>query len=221
MQFSNQSGETNMSKINPFGQPEQTVKPATEVLTQNFGIGIRNYDRGADVWDANKTDEQGNVKPGWTHQADESLECVIEFSVNEGKGTGRQAIPANEFTDYVDALQAIIDGGYEEPAGPDRTEYVPTPTVAASSFKMVRPRIKGPDGKTTMDKTADRNVVSVRCTGGKGSKPMLIQREEFPQVVTMLRGIADSLSDYSDRAWAQYEEEQAAAAADASTSSDD
>jgi hypothetical protein len=203
-----------MSKINPFGK-EEIKRSAVEILQANFGIGIRDYDRGADVWDPTKRDEKtGKVKPGWVHVPNESKECVIEFSVNVGKGTGRQAIPANEFVEYVGALQAIIDSDYEEPSGPDRTEYVPTPQVAAQSFKMVRPRITGPDGKTTEDKTADRNVVSVRCTGGKGSKPMLVNRDEFPEVVSMLQTIADGLETFEDQAWENYEAEQAAKAAD-------
>lgn len=205
------------SKINPFGKQEVTVKPATQVLQENFGIGIRNYDRGADRFDPNRKDDKGQPAPGWVHVPEETLECVIEFSVNEGKGTGRQAIPANEFLEYVDALQAIIDSDYAEPEGPDRTEYIPTHQVVSQSFKMTRPRVKGPDGKTTVDQDADRTVVSVRCTGGKGSKPMLIDQSEFPQVVQMLRGIADNLDSYEANAWDRYEAEQAAKEAEAAS----
>lgn len=171
-------------KINPFGKV-QSERSALDVLQENFGIGIRDYDRGADVWDA---DAQR-----WTWQENVSQECVIEFSVNEGKGTGRQVIPVNEFRDYVDTLETIILSDYREPEGADRTAYVPTNIVASQSFKMVA-RTDG----------GDRDHVSVRCTGGKGAKPMIVSRKEFPQVVQMLTKIAESLDDYEKQAWSNY-----------------
>lgn len=175
-----------MSKINPFGKTT-TERSCLDVLQENFGIGIRDYDRGADMWDADLQK--------WVWVENVTSECVIEFAVNEGKGTGRQAIPASEFRAYVDALQAIVDSGYKEPEGADRTTYVPTNVVAAQSFKMVTPRD---------DKNGDRNVVSVRCTGGKGSKPMMIPRDEFGQVVSILQGIADNIGEYEKQAWNNY-----------------
>jgi hypothetical protein len=173
-------------KINPFGKTV-SERSALDILQENFGIGIRDYDRGADTWDA---DGQR-----WVWQENVSQECVIEFSVNEGKGTGRQAIPVNEFRQYVAALQQIIDSDYQEPEGADRTTYVPTNIVASQSFKMVPPRD---------DKNGERNVVSIRCTGGKGAKPMMVSRDEFPEVVSILRGIADKVEDYEKQAWANY-----------------
>lgn len=175
-----------MSKINPFGKV-QSDRNCLEILQENFGIGIRDYDRGADVWD-----EEAQK---WVWQEAISSECVIEFSVNEGKGTGRQAIPASEFRAYVDALQAILDSGFREPEGGDRSTYIPTNVIAAQSFKMVPPRD---------DKGGERNVVSVRCTAGKGAKPMMIPKDQFGEVVSTLKGIADSLPDYEEKAWENY-----------------
>jgi hypothetical protein len=172
-----------MSKINPFGKT-QSDRNCLEILQENFGIGIRNYDRGAEVWDS----ESGR----WVWQEALSSECVIEFSVNEGKGTGRQVIPASEFRAYVDALQAILDSGFREPEGADRTTYVPTNVVAAQSFKMVPPR---------EDKNGERSVVSIRCTGGKGAKPMMIPREQFGEVVSILTKVSENLEEYEQQAW--------------------
>lgn len=175
-----------MSKINPFGKTT-TERSAMDVLQENFGIGIRDYDRGADVWD----DAEGR----WVWQEALASECVIEFAVNEGKGTGRQAIPASEFRDYVQVLQGILDSGFREPEGNDRTSYVPTNVIAAQSYKMVPARD---------DKGGERNVVSVRCTSGKGAKPMMIPKDQFASVVQALRQIADSLPDYEEKAWENY-----------------
>jgi hypothetical protein len=175
-----------MSKINPFGKTV-TERSCLDILQENFGIGIRDYDRGADIWDADQAK--------WVWAENLTSECVIEFAVNEGKGTGRQAIPASEFRAYVDALQGIIDSGYHEPEGADRTTYVPTNVVAAQSFKMVPPRD---------DKNGERDVVSIRCTGGKGAKPMMVPRDQFPEVVSILQGIANQIDEYEEQAWANY-----------------
>jgi hypothetical protein len=175
-----------MAKINPFGVAA-TERSAVDVLRENFGIGIRDYDRGADIWDADQAK--------WVWAENLTSECVVEFTVNEGKGTGRQAIPASEFKDYVSVLQSIIASDYKEPEGADRTSYVPTNVVASQSFKMVTPRD---------DKNGERDVVSVRCTGGKGAKPMMIPRDQFPQVVAALRQIADNLDQFEKQAWDNY-----------------
>jgi hypothetical protein len=173
------------NKINPFGKV-QSERSALDILQENFGIGIRDFDRGADVWDA----DSGT----WTWQENLSQECVIEFAVNEGKGTGRQVIPASEFRAYVDALEAIILSDYKEPEGADRTAYVPTYTIASQSFKM-----------TSRGEGTERNLVSVRSTSGKGAKPMMVPRDQFPAVVQMLTQIAENLDQYEEQAWSNYQ----------------
>lgn len=197
-----------VTAFNPFGGNTETRKPAIQILRENFGIGITNYDRGADVWDEFRLNEAGKREPGWVHVAEESLECVVTFSVNEGKGTGRQVIPVNEFVQYVDTLQGIIDSGYEEPPSADRTEYVPTYAVARESFKLVRPKKTEIDAdgkqKSVVDSEAARDVVSVRSTSGKGAKPMTVSQAEFPGIVAMLTEIADNLETYTAQAWAGY-----------------
>ena len=182
-----------MAKFNPFGR-EVEVRTALDILQESFGIGIKDYDRGADVWNP--------ATQSWEWSPNITQECVIEFTVNEGKGTGKQVIPASEFRDYVKALQDIIASGYKEPEGADRTTYVPTNVVASQSFKMVHPRAVGDDGKVYENKAADRNVVSVRSTGGKGAKPMMIPQAQFAPVVGMLQKIAEKLPEYEETAWA-------------------
>ena len=169
------------TKINPFGKAV-IERNAVDILQETFGIGIKDYDRGADQWDA----EEGK----WAWVPNITQECVVEFSVNEGKGTGRQTIPANEFREYVGVLQGIMDSGFQEAAGADRTAYVPTNVVASQSFKMV-----------SRDNSGERNLVSIRCTGGKGAKPMMVHRAQFGAVVSMLRKICDNLPEYEEQAW--------------------
>lgn len=202
------------TKWNPFGRTAP-VRSSLEILQDNFGIGILLYDRGAEQWDANRVDENtGKPAPGWVHVPNQTLECVVEFAVNEGKGTGRQIIPASEFTQYVRALRAIQESDYAERVTSDRTQYIPTFKVAEDSFRMVHPRVQvvGEDGKmkTVEDKTAPRDVVSVRCTGGKGAKPMLVAKAEFPGVVSALEGIASQIEAYQAQAWANYKAQVAA-----------
>ena len=181
-----------MSKFNPFGK-EVATRTALDILQESFGIGIKDYDRGSDRWNpATQT---------WEWEANITQECVVEFTVNEGKGTGKQTIPASEFPAYVAALQGIIDSGYREPEGADRTTYVPTNVVASQSFKMVHPRTVGDDGKVQENKSAPRNVVSIRCTGGKGAKPMMVPQDQFEKVVNVLASIAESLDEYEAQAW--------------------
>lgn len=199
--------KTAVAKITPFGKTE-TTRPPELIVQETFGIGIRDYDRGADVWDANRVDEQGKPAPGWVHVPNLSLECVVEFSANEGKGTGRQCIPVNEFVDYVGVLQGIHDSGYATVQTSDRTEYTPTNVVAKESFAMVRPKITqtNTDGTVTSteDKTAAADIVSVRCTSGKGAKPMLVHRDSFPAVLGLLTQIAGNLEEYTEMAWDRY-----------------
>lgn len=177
-----------MSKINPFGKVA-TERSALDILQESFGIGIRDYDRGSEVWDS----EQGK----WVWSENLNHECVIEFSVNEGKGTGRQAIPASEFKEYVGVLQAIVDAGFQEREGADRTAYVPTNVIAAQSFKMV-----------SKSEGGDRNHVSVRCQSGKGAKPMMVPRNQFQTVVQALKQIADNLEQFESKAWSNYRGEE-------------
>lgn len=196
-----------MSKVNPFGREEKTPS-AEEILCGNFGIGFQNFDFGASVWDPNHTDKRGNISPAWVHVPRESMECVIQFSVNTGKGTGRQVIPASEFPQYVDSLQNIIDSGYAANATDDRSQYVPTYEHVSESFRMVRPKRKvlqsNGSYKYETDRNAEPSVVSVRCTGGKGAKPMLINRDEFPTVVNLLRKVSDNLDEYVELARQNY-----------------
>jgi hypothetical protein len=179
-------------KINPFAK-EVRRNNALETLKETLNIEIAAYDRGSYQWDS--------VEGAWSWVENIQMEPVITFAVNQSRGTGRQVIPASEFLDYVSALQAIIDSDFREPEGADRTTYVPTNVVAAQSFKMVHPREVGSDGKVYSDKGGERNVVSVRCTGGKGAKPMMVEKSQFVEVVSTLARIAESLDQYEEQAW--------------------
>jgi len=201
-----------MSKINPFGE-EKVQKTAMEMLQAKFGIGFKQFDRGAERWDVNRLNKVGDVEPGWVPNPNLSLECVVEFTVNGGKGTGRQSIPASEFTQYLDSLQEIVNSGYEVSSGEDRSQYTPTHVYAAESFKMVRPKheVMKSDGsyRSVVIPGSEPTIVSVRCTGGKGAKPMLIPRDEFPGIIEALRNVDANMEEFIETARANYEAEQA------------
>ena len=200
-----------MSKtFNPFGVA-QSAKSSIQILQESFGIGFRKFDFGAEKWDPNRIGRDGSVEPGWVPDRREQTVCVVEFSVNEGKGTGRQVIPASEFPQYVKALRKIIDTNYAEAAGEDRTQYITTYEHVSGSFRMVHPKVQRTqsDGSLRMvvDRSAERNVVSVRCTGGKGAKPMLVPRNEFESIVSALEGVSGKLDELVSTAQSNYEAE--------------
>jgi hypothetical protein len=202
-----------MSKINPFGK-EAPVRSAVDILQENFGIGVRPYDRGVKEWRDERIDpESGEDKgPGFVHVPDLTTEVVIEFSTNEGKGTGRQAVPASEFDNYVTSLEQITKAKYVREDGAGENRYIPCGEVASSSWRMVKPKVKEvqSDGttKSVTDQSADPTIVSVRAAAGKGAKPMQVQQAEFPEVVSMLRGIADNLEAFQSQAWENYNAEK-------------
>jgi hypothetical protein len=203
--MSKNESKTANQKYNPFGRTASS-RSAMDILKDNFGIGIRDFDRGAEVWDESRVNEKtGKPAPGWVHVPNVSRECVIEFALNEGKGTGRQCVPASEFRQYVDALQEIVASDFAERVTSDRSEYIPTWKVAKDSFRMVRGRtqVLGSDGKmkTEEDKSSARDVVSIRCTSGKGAKPVLVPKDEFQEVVEALDSIANRLPEYETQAW--------------------
>ena len=182
-----------MSKFNPFATGPKKNN-ALETLKETLSIGLQSYDRGSEQWN----EATGTFE--WVPNVQE--EVVISFSVNTGKGTGKQVIPASEFRDYVGVLKGIIESDFKEREGSDRTSYVPTPVIAAQSFKMVYPRVQGAEGKVEEDRSGERNVVSVRTAGGKGAKPMMVSRDQFEQVVNILARIGESIEDYEMQAWA-------------------
>jgi len=204
-----------MNRINPFGV-EVAPRSAVDILQENFGIGVRPYDRGIKEFREERIDpESGEDKgPGFVHVPNLTTEVVIEFSTNEGKGTGRQAIPAAEFGDYVTSLQQIKKAKYVREDGAGENRYIPCGDVAQQSWRMVKPKKKvaQADGstKSVIDQSADADIVSVRAAAGKGAKPMQVHKGEFPAVLKMLESINDNLEDYKTQAWDNYNAEQAA-----------
>ncbi len=212
-----QKGQKNPGKAapaashNPFGK-EKTEKSALQILQETFVIGVRDFDYGVDVWDPLRREEStGKLSPGFKHVPHNVLEVVIEFATNEGKGTGRQCIPAGEFLGYVQVLRDIHESGYETPPEADRTVYVPTFDVARSSFAMIAPKKTVSDGKggtkTIADPEAPRDLVSVRCVSGKGAKPMVVPKAQFLGIVEALELVAQNLEDHVELAWQGYDDE--------------
>lgn len=217
--------KTTAPKLNPFGVSVESRKPATQILKESGQIGIQSYDRGGEVWDPDRVNESGKNEPDWVHVPEESLECVVIFALNEGKGTGKQIVPVDEFPRFVEVLRNIIDTDYKEVVTADPHEYIPTDVVAKESFKLIRPKVEtiDSDGKTKMvtDQNAPRDVVSIRTTSGKGAKPMTVSQAEFPAIVALLEDIRDNLDVLSEQAWSSYRAQVGTAADDDNDDDDD
>ncbi len=210
---------------NPFGLEEER-RPARELLRRNVGIGIHAYDRGHEVWNPHAVAEDGTPKPAWEWEANETLECVVQFGVSDGstKGVGDQIVPVCEFADYVQVLRDIQATNFEEPEGADQTTYVPTPTVLRSSFRMIRPKKVeiGSDGKEVRveDPAKPKSIVSLRSRNGRGMKPYHIPRDEFAGFLEEMEGILEALPRYEQKAWSNYEAAKAAEPADPESQSE-
>lgn len=190
-----------MSKISralsPFGA-KKVVPTAVELFTEHFGIGITDYDRGVDP-----EDDTVSLK---------KTEPVLSFVCNLGKGTGAQIIPFDELDEAITAYQEIIDSDFDRPGAPVLEGYVPTYTNIRHSWRMVRPKITVlKDGKevNVTDLTAPADYVSVRVGRGQGAKPIVVHKTLFPEIVSMLRQVAEGKDDYIKEAWANYDIEKA------------
>ncbi len=120
------------------------------------------------------------IKQTMSVKVDEDGVPSVSFATNRGKGSGAQALPVDEFDDYVAALEEVVDNGIQEIAEDD-----------LSPAEMVRDTIRNIDG-----------MITFRVRSGKGSKPAKIPAARFSEVVALLRSTvslvekaADSLSE--------------------------
>ena len=101
---------------------------------------------------------------------------VISFAVNRGKGSGSQVMLVSEFADYISALEDVVESGIPE----DNDEHL-------TAAEMVRRTIR-----------QDEGVISFRVRGGKGAKPAKVSRDDFAEVVELLRSTVDAVEQASD-----------------------
>ena len=120
------------------------------------------------------------IKQTMSVKVDEDGVPSVSFATNRGKGSGAQALPVDEFDEYVAALEEVVDNGIQEIAEDD-----------LSPAEMVRDTIRNIDG-----------MITFRVRSGKGSKPAKIPAARFTEVVGLLRSTvklveaaADSLSE--------------------------
>lgn len=98
---------------------------------------------------------------------------MVSFSLNKGKGSGRQSMPVSEFSDYVGALEDALQAGISEES-----------EETLSAADMVRRTIRQEEG-----------VVSFRVRAGKGSKPAKLPVDSFSEVVDLLSSTVDAVKD--------------------------
>ena len=130
--------------------------------------------------DETTEDVVDTIKQTMSVKMDEDGTPSVSFATNRGKGSGAQALPVDEFDEYVAALEEVVHNGIQE-----------IPENDLSPAEMVRDTIRNIDG-----------MITFRVRGGKGSKPAKIPSDRFAEVVGLLRSTvelveaaADSLSD--------------------------
>jgi len=133
--------------------------------------------------DETTEDVVDTIKQTMSVKMDDDGTPSVSFATNRGKGSGAQALPVNEFDEYVAALEDVVENGIQE-----------IPDCELSPAEMVRDTIRNIDG-----------MITFRVRGGKGSKPAKIPAGRFSEVVGLLRSTvklvetaADSLSDEAD-----------------------
>ena len=101
---------------------------------------------------------------------------MVTFAMNRGKGSGAQSMPVAEFEDYIAVLEEVVESGLPEKA------------ADISAADVVRSSIESKDG-----------VISFRVRNGKGSKPAKVAKEDFAEVVDLLRGTLDAVEQAGQR----------------------
>lgn len=189
--------------LSTFFQDKTKKKTALDILSnaKNLRVYIKQFDFGHEVWSEDRLDSRGIANPGWVYQPDIRHVVVVDFTVNEGKGTGHQIIPVSEFKEYVAFLRSIIDNGFKSPSKERRNEYIPTWKIAQLSFDM----IPGKDGK---DNKLD--YVSARSAMGQGAKPIIVHKDELPDVVSKLEELVSNLPEIEKQCWDEFEKQKLA-----------
>lgn len=147
-----------------------------------------------------------------------TLEPIVTFAVNKGKGTGAQKIPLTEFPEYLEAVQHFRDNGFEEA----KVEgYQPAGDVVRDTMSLVKPteeytHVTDEGEKVTKRrpiKNAEPNIVSWRTRTGKGSKPARVNIDQFPAVVEILEMVPQlATEERIAKAWDKHRKAAAAAA---------
>jgi hypothetical protein len=148
-----------------------------------------------------------------------TLEPIVSFAVNRGKGTGAQKIPLSEFAGYLETVQDFRDNGFDDA----KVEgYRVAGEIVRETMSLVKPTEEyehtDDDGKVTTKKrpikNAEPNLVSWRTRTGKGSKPARVQREDFPSIIEILEMVPALASEQKiAQAWDKHRKAVAAKAA--------
>jgi hypothetical protein len=148
-----------------------------------------------------------------------SLEPIVSYAVNRGKGTGAQKVPLSEFPEYLESLQDFRDNGFDEA---QIEGYRPAGEVVRETMSLQKPteayETTDDNGNTVTKrrpiKDAEPNIVSFRAKTGKGSKPARIQLDQFGDVVGILEMVPQLATESRiTEAWAKHRKAQEAKAA--------
>lgn len=143
---------------------------------------------------------------------------VVSFSLNPGRGTGRQTIPVSELPQWIKILEDALNGNVEETIpvrdfADSDDSYTPTYEVlrlnlcrAPSGTKKVEyiNRKGEPDEKSVVDPESPIEVM-LRSKIGRGAKASHLPLNRCEELVTMLSQVVEGADDFVSAAEQAYE----------------
>lgn len=183
--------------IGIFGKQDQSYDPIKEFI-KTATIEIAPYDFG---------DGEGEVPTP-----------VVSFSLNPGRGTGRQTIPVSELPQWVAVLETALDGDPDETIPVvENTDakkgYVPTYKVLAQNLVRTHSgtmkeeyinRAGEPAERTVIDPSSPVEVM-LRSKVGRGAKASHLPLERLNELIDNLSIVVENTDEYVVAAQNAYE----------------
>ena len=152
-------------------------------------------------------------------------EAIISFSLNPGRGTGKQTIPLRELSAYIEVLTDALDGDVDETipvveSVESDEEYVPSHAILARNLVRapsgtLDQEYAGRDKTTKVRKVTDPNSpieVMLRSKTGRGAKASHLSLDRLPELISGLQTIQQNASVYEADARESFAKKLAAAA---------
>lgn len=126
-------------------------------------------------------------------------EPVVSFSLNPGRGTGKQTIPVSELPRYIDVLKTALAGDVDETIPVVEVQqaedgYTPTYEILAKNLCRAPSGTMLEEYENREGKTAERTVVDpdstvevmLRSKVGRGAKASHLPIERLPELLEVL-----------------------------------
>lgn len=175
-----------------FGTKEREYDPIRE-MKDSADIEINKIDFG---------DGEGEVE-----------EPVVSFSLNPGRGTGKQTIPVRELDAYIEVLENALAGDTDvtipfREAEETVTGYVPTWQILLDNLCQapsgtMKETYTNREGqlaeRTVIDPESDVHVM-LRSKVGRGAKASHLPLERVSELVSVLSEIRENVDGFEDAA---------------------